>query len=63
MLTMKYGKHQMMLIKKRMSVESWIDDQLNKLYKAATVSSFFISEKKLFLIDKIILCIFIILIF
>ncbi|KAK6109079.1 PKC-activated protein phosphatase-1 inhibitor family protein [Brugia pahangi] len=35
MLTMKYGKHQMMLIKKRMNVESWIDDQLNELYKSA----------------------------
>ncbi|KAK6109080.1 PKC-activated protein phosphatase-1 inhibitor family protein [Brugia pahangi] len=32
---MKYGKHQMMLIKKRMNVESWIDDQLNELYKSA----------------------------
>ncbi|KAM3716327.1 Protein phosphatase 1 regulatory subunit 14B [Dirofilaria immitis] len=36
MLTMKYGKHQMMLIKKRMNVESWIDKQLNELYKADT---------------------------
>ncbi|VDN29821.1 unnamed protein product [Gongylonema pulchrum] len=36
-LTMKYGKHQMMLIKKRMGVEDWIDDKLNELYNGDTV--------------------------
>uniref|UniRef100_A0A0M3I8N7 ERF1_1 domain-containing protein n=1 Tax=Ascaris lumbricoides TaxID=6252 RepID=A0A0M3I8N7_ASCLU len=30
-LTMKYGKHQMMLIRKRMAVENWLDDRLVQL--------------------------------
>ncbi|VDN08053.1 unnamed protein product [Thelazia callipaeda] len=33
---MKYGKHQMMLIRKRMNVENWINDQLNELYNDST---------------------------
>uniref|UniRef100_A0A8R1TM42 Protein phosphatase 1 regulatory subunit 14B n=1 Tax=Onchocerca volvulus TaxID=6282 RepID=A0A8R1TM42_ONCVO len=39
MLTMKYGKHQMMLIRKRMNVENWIDNQLNELYQATTTDN------------------------
>ncbi|VDD92606.1 unnamed protein product [Enterobius vermicularis] len=35
---MKYGKHQMMLIRKRMSVENWLDEQLNALYNGDAVS-------------------------
>lgn len=31
-LTAKYGSQQMKLIRKRLSVEFWIDDQLKKLY-------------------------------
>lgn len=31
-LTAKYGQHQMMLIRKRLSVEMWIFDQLRRLY-------------------------------
>uniref|UniRef100_A0A0N5AA94 CARD domain-containing protein n=1 Tax=Syphacia muris TaxID=451379 RepID=A0A0N5AA94_9BILA len=33
---MKYGKHQMMLIRKRMSVENWLDEQLAELYNGDT---------------------------
>jgi len=32
-LTMKYGKQQMMLIRKRMRVETWLDEQLGELFK------------------------------
>jgi hypothetical protein len=31
-LTAKYGSQQMKLIRKRLSVEFWIDEQLKKLY-------------------------------
>ncbi|VDP41323.1 unnamed protein product [Heligmosomoides polygyrus] len=31
-LTMKYGKHQMMLIRKRMKIENWIDAEVTKLF-------------------------------
>lgn len=31
-LTMKYGKHQMVMIRKRMTVETWIEEQINKLF-------------------------------
>ncbi|VDL84289.1 unnamed protein product, partial [Nippostrongylus brasiliensis] len=31
-LTMKYGKHQMMLIRKRMKIENWIDSEVTKLF-------------------------------
>ncbi|PIO66503.1 hypothetical protein TELCIR_05955, partial [Teladorsagia circumcincta] len=31
-LTMKYGKHQMMLIRKRMKIENWIDAEVAKLF-------------------------------
>ncbi|KHN75190.1 hypothetical protein Tcan_17259 [Toxocara canis] len=34
-LTMKYGKHQMMLIRKRMAIENWLDDRLLELYDGA----------------------------
>ncbi|VDN54428.1 unnamed protein product [Dracunculus medinensis] len=36
-LTMKYGKHQMKLIKKRMNIENWIDAKLNQLYDGKAV--------------------------
>lgn len=29
---MKYGKHQMMLIRKRMKIENWIDAEVTKLF-------------------------------
>ncbi|CAD6193417.1 unnamed protein product [Caenorhabditis auriculariae] len=32
MLTMKYGKHQMSLIRKRMKVENWIEGEVAKLF-------------------------------
>ncbi|KIH49535.1 hypothetical protein ANCDUO_20390 [Ancylostoma duodenale] len=31
-LTMKYGKQQMMLIRKRMKIENWIDAEVAKLF-------------------------------
>ncbi|CAB3398020.1 unnamed protein product [Caenorhabditis bovis] len=31
-LTMKYGKQQMALIRKRMSIENWIDAEVTKLF-------------------------------
>lgn len=31
-LTMKYGKHQMALIRKRMKVENWIETEVTKLF-------------------------------
>lgn len=32
-LTAKYGSHQMSLIRKRLSVEMWLYDELQKLYQ------------------------------
>lgn len=32
-LTMKYGQQQIRLIQKRLKVEFWMDEQLNKLYE------------------------------
>ena len=32
-LTMKYGQQQIKLIQKRLKVEFWMDEQLNKLYE------------------------------
>ena len=32
MLTMKYGKNQMNLIRKRKKVENWIDQEITKLF-------------------------------
>ena len=36
-LTAKYGSHQMSLIRKRLSVEMWLYDELQKLYEDDTV--------------------------
>ena len=43
-LTAKYGSHQMALIRKRLSVEMWMFDQLQVLYppKAVRIYSLFI---------------------
>jgi len=38
-LTAKYGSHQMALIRKRLAVEMWLFDELQKLYES-TVSHF-----------------------
>ncbi|MFH4977465.1 hypothetical protein AB6A40_004174 [Gnathostoma spinigerum] len=35
-LTMRYGKHQMKLIRKRICVENWIEDRLAELYSGET---------------------------
>lgn len=37
-LTAKYGSHQMALIRKRLAVEMWLYDELQKLYES-TVST------------------------
>ena len=34
-LTAKYGSHQMSLIRKRLAVEMWLYDELQKLYESA----------------------------
>lgn len=39
-LTAKYGSHQMALIRKRLAVEMWLYDELQKLYDSATSVSF-----------------------
>ncbi|KAI5710089.1 hypothetical protein M8J75_005557 [Diaphorina citri] len=38
-LTAKYGSHQMSLIRKRLAVEMWLYDELQKLYEIPEVSS------------------------
>ncbi|KAJ2942519.1 hypothetical protein O0L34_g1983 [Tuta absoluta] len=38
-LTAKYGSHQMALIRKRLAVEMWLYDELQKLYTAASGTS------------------------
>lgn len=38
-LTMKYGAHQMKLIRKRLGVEFWMDDQLKKLYNVQVLKT------------------------
>ncbi|XP_054264293.1 protein phosphatase 1 regulatory subunit 14C isoform X2 [Macrosteles quadrilineatus] len=35
-LTAKYGSHQMSLIRKRLAVEMWLYDELQKLYESST---------------------------
>jgi protein phosphatase 1 regulatory subunit 14B len=39
-LTAKYGAHQMALIRKRLKVEMWMFDQLQKLYSSEVRYSF-----------------------
>ena len=39
-LTAKYGAHQMALIRKRLKVEMWMFDQLQKLYSSEVSYSF-----------------------
>ncbi|KAF9411711.1 hypothetical protein HW555_009577, partial [Spodoptera exigua] len=36
-LTAKYGSHQMALIRKRLAVEMWLYDELQKLYETPTL--------------------------
>lgn len=38
-LTAKYGSHQMSLIRKRLAVEMWLYDELQKLYEIPEVST------------------------
>jgi protein phosphatase 1 regulatory subunit 14B len=38
-LTAKYGSHQMSLIRKRLAVEMWLYDELQKLYEIPAVST------------------------
>ena len=38
-LTAKYGSHQMSLIRKRLSVEMWLYDELQKLYQEVSLLS------------------------
>ncbi|KPJ13354.1 hypothetical protein RR48_03562 [Papilio machaon] len=38
-LTAKYGSHQMALIRKRLAVEMWLYDELQKLYESAVSSA------------------------
>ena len=35
-LTVKYGAHQMKLIRKRLAVEGWLDEQLRILYRCVS---------------------------
>lgn len=39
-LTAKYGSHQMSLIRKRLAVEMWLYDELQKLYESSNTVSF-----------------------
>ena len=39
-LTAKYGAHQMALIRKRLKVEMWVFDQLQKLYTSEVIYKF-----------------------
>lgn len=41
-LTAKYGSHQMSLIRKRLAVEMWLYDELQKLYEPSVSASFLI---------------------
>jgi maltodextrin utilization protein YvdJ len=40
-LTAKYGQHQMKLIRKRLQVEDWVDEQLNQLYRVVIIMIIF----------------------
>lgn len=50
-LTMKYGQQQIKLIQKRLKVEFWMDEQLNKLYEISV--SHFCQARSLFSFMKI----------
>ena len=40
-LTAKYGQHQMRLIRKRLAVEDWVDEELRTLYDAVSLHTDF----------------------
>ena len=40
-LTAKYGQHQMKLIRKRLAVEDWVDNELKKLYNVVSIHLLF----------------------
>lgn len=40
-LTAKYGQHQMRLIRKRLQVEYWVDEELQLIYGVSIVNFFF----------------------
>lgn len=42
-LTAKYGSHQMSLIRKRLAVEMWLFDELQKLYETVVSQDVFTS--------------------
>lgn len=42
-LTAKYGTHQMSLIRKRLAVEMWLYDELQKLYECSVSSTYLLS--------------------
>ena len=42
-LTMKYGQQQIKLIQKRLKVEFWMDEQLNKLYEISVSPNWYYS--------------------
>lgn len=44
-LTAKYGSHQMSLIRKRLAVEMWLFDELQKLYETVVSINFINSGK------------------
>lgn len=35
-ITVRYGAHQMKLIRKRLAIEQWLDDELRKLYRCVS---------------------------
>lgn len=49
-LTAKYGSHQMSLIRKRLAVEMWLYDELQKLYEPSVslLSYYFRDSRKIF---------------
>ena len=43
-LTAKYGQHQMKLIRKRLAVEDWVDNELKKLYNVVSIDLFYVTS-------------------
>lgn len=41
-LTAKYGSHQMSLIRKRLTVEMWLYDELQKLYDPPVINHLYL---------------------
>lgn len=52
-LTAKYGSHQMSLIRKRLAVEMWLFDELEKLYESVVSKKFNFFKIEIILLNSV----------